>query len=118
MTISIHNSQRQVTATNQKPLSLHVFIFILLVACITPIKTVASEATQCANAKNDSDPDTCELWVNGNINHSKAIYFEGGAIPIIFTLIASKYSVPDSKSKIKLFGSVLISVVLPVLGLE
>lgn len=81
MTISIHNSQRQVTACNQNPLSLHAFIFMLLVACITPIQTVASEATQCANAKNDSDPDTCELWVNGNINHSKAIYFEGGAIP-------------------------------------
>lgn len=61
-------------------LPLSAFLFLLMV-CILPINALASEATQCANAKNDSDPDTCELWVNGNINHSKASYFEGEAIP-------------------------------------
>ena len=46
-----------------------------------PLPAFASEATQCANAKNDDNPDTCELWVNGNINHAKAIFFEGEVIP-------------------------------------
>ena len=81
MAISIHDSRRQVTAYNQKQPLLSAFLFMLLVLCITPMRAVASEATQCANAKNDSDLDTCELWVNGNINHSKASYFEGEAIP-------------------------------------
>jgi uncharacterized repeat protein (TIGR01451 family) len=80
MAISTHDSYRQVTACKQKQPLLSAFLFILVV-CITPIQSMASEATQCANAKNDSDPDTCELWVNGNINHSKASYFEGEAIP-------------------------------------
>ena len=81
MAISIHDSRRQVGACNQKQPLLPAFLYMLLVLCITPMQTVASEATQCANARNDSDPDTCELWVNGNINHSKASYFEGEAIP-------------------------------------
>jgi uncharacterized repeat protein (TIGR01451 family) len=80
MAISIHNFPRQITVGNQKQSSLLAFLF-MLVACITPMQASASEATQCANAKNDSDPDTCELWVNGNLNHSKASYFEGEAIP-------------------------------------
>lgn len=37
-----------------------------------PLLTQASEATQCANAKKDADPDTCKEWVNGNLNHTKA----------------------------------------------
>jgi uncharacterized repeat protein (TIGR01451 family) len=81
MAISTDYSRRQMAACNQKQLTLSAFLFMLLVVCITPVQTVASEATQCANAKNDSDPDTCELWVNGNINQSKANYFEGEAIP-------------------------------------
>ena len=80
MAISIHDSRSKVTACNQKQSLLSAFLF-MLVTCINPMQASASEATQCANAKNDSDPDTCELWVNGNINKSKASYFEGEAIP-------------------------------------
>ncbi|MGD8618257.1 MAG: hypothetical protein PVH54_03630, partial [Gammaproteobacteria bacterium] len=45
-----------------------------------PVLVQSSEAVQCANAKHDSDPDTCEEWVNGNLNQSKASYFEGESI--------------------------------------
>ena len=45
-----------------------------------PVLAQSSEAVQCANAKQDSDPDTCEEWVNGNLNQSKASYFEGESI--------------------------------------
>ena len=80
MAISIHEFHRQIAACKQKQSLLSAFLF-MLVTCIPPMQASASEATQCANAKNDSDPDNCELWVNGNINQSKANYFEGEAIP-------------------------------------
>ncbi len=73
--------RRQAGAGKQQSLLLLIFLFTLFVLYSLPMQAVASEATQCANAKNDSDPDTCELWVNGNINQSKASYFEGEAIP-------------------------------------
>ena len=47
---------------------------------LSPAMLYASEATQCANAKRDADPDTCEEWVNGNLNHTKAAYLEGESI--------------------------------------
>ena len=75
------DSRMQTGAGKQRPRLLFAFLFMLFVLYSLPMQAVASEATQCANAKNDSDLDTCELWVNGNINHSKASYFEGGAIP-------------------------------------
>jgi len=55
-------------------------LFLLLVLCLSPLLVQASEAMQCANTKRDSDPDTCEEWVNGNLNQSKASYFEGESI--------------------------------------
>jgi uncharacterized repeat protein (TIGR01451 family) len=73
--------RRQAGAGKQHSLLQLAFLFTLFVLYCLPMQAVASEATQCANAKNDSDPDTCELWVNGNINQSKASYFEGEAIP-------------------------------------
>ena len=81
MAISIRDFRRQIGAGKQQSLLLFAFLFMLFVLYSLPMQAVASEATQCANAKNDSDPDTCELWVNGNINQSKANYFEGEAIP-------------------------------------
>jgi len=56
-------------------------ILLLLGALgIYPALAQSSEATQCANTKRDNDPDTCEEWVNGNLNQSKASYFEGESI--------------------------------------
>jgi uncharacterized repeat protein (TIGR01451 family) len=54
----------------------------LLLGCMTlsPALLQASEATLCANAKRDTNPDTCEDYVNGNLGQSKALYLEGDSI--------------------------------------
>jgi uncharacterized repeat protein (TIGR01451 family) len=58
-----------------------VTLLLFGVVATSPTLAFASEASQCANTKRDTNPDTCEEWVNGNLNQSKASYFEGESIP-------------------------------------
>ena len=62
------------------PLQITALMLFCAVA-LSPAPVYSSEATQCANTKKDNNPDTCEEWINGNLNQSKASYFEGESIP-------------------------------------
>ncbi len=59
-------------------LGLALFLFILPGISAAAVQT---KIYQCANYKAGmGDHDTCESWINGNINEQKAFYFEGDVV--------------------------------------
>ena len=59
-------------------LGLALFLFIFPGISAAAVQT---KIYQCANYKaGTGDHDTCEKWINGNVNEQKATYFEGDSV--------------------------------------